>query len=113
LARAAQTCSLVFIGNHFNTFASLPRSESLPKIPSFAFKTILSTIRVSAWRQANAYELWAACGYIRCAHEDGRRSASSAPGVYPDLHAVIAAWPALAESVRARMLRLVGTGEVG
>jgi hypothetical protein len=30
----------------------------------------------------------------------------------PDLAAVIAAWPTLAEDVRAHMLRLIATGEV-
>ena len=32
--------------------------------------------------------------------------------VHDDLHVVIAAWPALAESVQAYMLQLIATGEV-
>ena len=35
-----------------------------------------------------------------------------AHGVHDDLAAVIAAWPALAEDVRAHILRLIAIGEV-
>jgi hypothetical protein len=35
-----------------------------------------------------------------------------AHGVHDDLAAVIAAWPTLADNVRATILRLIATGEV-